>query len=920
MISIRRMSLGAGYKYLMESVAAGDGDPAGSNGLSRYYAESGTPPGVFVGAGLAGLDDGNGVEAGSPVSEEQLFNMLGMCADPITGRPLGRQPNRSHRAVAARVARRLEGVGASASADKRAEMVARIKAEEQARAGGFRAPVAGFDLTFSPPKSVSVTWAAGDEATRSVIYSCHRRAIDIVLGYAEAEVFHSRSGTGGVVQEDIDGVVAVAFTHFDSRAGDPQLHDHVVVLNRARSSVDGKWRTLDSRGLFSAVVSLSELHQGVLSDLLTAELGWGWDSRARRHSDHPRFEVTGVPDALLREFSQRAEAIETGAGVLVERFVAAHGRQPTAVEAVRLRQQAALETRPDKCHRSLAEMTVEWRHRARRYVGDEPEAWVASLQDRNDLPLLRASDLADEILADTASVTVQGVAERRATFCRANLLAEAHRQLHGVRFATPQERIRVAERTADLAVGQSLRLTVPELCHTPNRYRRPDGTSRLRPRGHEIYTTATLLEAEARLLDAGRQLNGPAVTATSVVTTINDRRSGQASRLFADQTAAIEQVATSGRVLDVLVGPAGAGKSTAMAVLRTVWEHGHGPGSVVGLAPSAAAAEVLAGQLGVDTENTAKWLTEHRHHPDRLAQITTLRARLARLPVDSPGRRQLVDRLGRAQAEVARWQLNAGQLVIIDEASLAGTFALDELVAAACDAGAKVLVVGDPAQLSGVEAGGMFATLVADREGLAPELTDVRRFEHDWEKTASLDLRAGRPEAIDAYQGHGRIVDGERSAMLDSLYRAWRTDVEAGLTSLMIAADLATVAKLNARARGERVAAGLVAAHGVAIAGGDSAGVGDEVITRQNNRSLATGRRWVRNGDRWTVTATHPDGSITVTRAKGGGQVVLPAAYVGDHVELGYASSAYRAQGRTVDTAHALVSRTASREVLYVPW
>ena len=85
MISLRRMTLGSGYRYLMESVAVGDGAPGHTSNLTRYYATSGTPPGVFLGAGLGGLDDGRGVEPGSAVTEQHLFNLLGMCADPITG-------------------------------------------------------------------------------------------------------------------------------------------------------------------------------------------------------------------------------------------------------------------------------------------------------------------------------------------------------------------------------------------------------------------------------------------------------------------------------------------------------------------------------------------------------------------------------------------------------------------------------------------------------------------------------------------------------------------------------------------------------------------------------------------------------------------------------------------------------------------
>ncbi len=132
--------------------------------------------------------------------------------------------------------------------------------------------------------------------------------------------------------------------------------------------------------------------------------------------------------------------------------------------------------------------------------------------------------------------------------------------------------------------------------------------------------------------------------------------------------------------------------------------------------------------------------------------------------------------------------------------------------------------------------------------------------------------------------------------------------MEDGKRSLMVAGDAATVAELNRRARADRIAAGQVAEHGLAVADGQTAGVGDEVVTRQNERRLATGKGFVKNGDRWTVTATNDDGSMVVKRAGGGGSVVLPAHYVAEHVELGYATTAHRAQGRTVDTAHAIVS------------
>ena len=302
MISIRRISLGGGFRYLMKSVAVGDGAPERTNNLARYYAESGAPPGTFLGAGLADVDGGHGIERGSAVTEEHLFNMLAACVDPVSGEPAGRTAATSPKA----------------------------------------APVAGFDLTFSPPKSVSVAWVLADEGTKAVIYECHRRAIDYVLSYAERTVFHSRSGTAGVVDEDVSGVVAASFTHWDSRAGDPQLHDHVVIWNRAKSVSDGRWRTLDSRAIFRSTVALSNLHQGVLADMLTEALGVGWDARSRRHSTRPKFEITGVPDALMAEFSQRFAQVEQAKDELVASFVAVHGRQPTNVEVLRMRQRATL--------------------------------------------------------------------------------------------------------------------------------------------------------------------------------------------------------------------------------------------------------------------------------------------------------------------------------------------------------------------------------------------------------------------------------------------------------------------------------------------------------------------------------------------------------------------------------------------------
>ena len=336
-MSIRRMTLGAGYRYLMSSVVRMDqAGPAA--GLQAYYAANGTPPGRFLGAGLAGLNNGQGVVSDSEVTEEGLWRMLGMLQDPVTGEQLGQAPPAQRREL-------IDHLG-------------RLRKPPQT--------VAGFDLTFSAPKSVSTAWALADDPTRARIYGAHRRALEAVIAYGESQVFATRMGKAGVVQEDIRGIIATAFDHWDSRAGDPQLHTHVVVLNRAQAVSDGGWRTLDSKALFRAAVGMSELYNGVLADELTAELGWAWAPEQRRRSAEPKWEVDGVPKDLREHFSQRSNAIETAKDDLVDNFASAHGRQPTAREVIQMRQQATLATRGDKHVRPLRELITEWKERARR--------------------------------------------------------------------------------------------------------------------------------------------------------------------------------------------------------------------------------------------------------------------------------------------------------------------------------------------------------------------------------------------------------------------------------------------------------------------------------------------------------------------------------------------------------------------------
>ncbi|QHC68455.1 relaxase domain-containing protein [Rathayibacter sp. VKM Ac-2759] len=877
---MRVMSAGDGYKYLLRTVAAADGDRSFSTPLTRYYAEAGTPPGQWLGSGVASLGSGQ-LAVGDRVSEAQLQLLMGMGRDPITGDPLG-LAFPAYKSTSERIEARIADLAPTMSPGAMGDAVAQIQAEETER--GTRRAVAGFDFTFSIPKSASVLWAVADAGTQALIGEAHHTAVAEVVAFMEREVAATRTGAtagdGAVAQVDVTGLVATAFDHFDSRAGDPHLHTHVVISNKVRTALDGKWRSLDGRPMHAAVVALSELHEAVFADHMTRTFGVKWEARDRGRDRNPAWAISGVPEELVAEFSTRARHIDTETDRLIADYVSKHGRRPAPATILKLRAQATLSTRPDKEVRSLADLTTEWRSRATAVLGQDATTWARNLTNNNSPLLLRADDVPLESIEELGTAVVEIVGEKRSTWRRWNLMAEASRQTMRWRFASMRDREAIVGMIADAAEQASLRLTPPDLATSPAAFRRVDGTSVFRPKHSTVFSSELLLAAEDRLVDRSRTLTAPAVSVGSVEK-ITSRPDSEGRVLSEDQADALMKIAVSGRMLDVLVGPAGAGKTTAMNALRRAWEVEHGTGSVVGLAPSAVAAQVLADDLGIQTENTAKWWQNHLVHGT---------------------------------------SFDAGQLVIIDEASLAGTLSLDRITHLAERAGAKVLLVGDFAQLQSVDAGGAFNLVVADRDE-APELVDVHRFTNAWEKSASLALRHGRTEVIGTYLDHDRIRGGEADLMTDAAYSAWRADRDIGLASVLVAETRDQATALNTRARADLILDGtLMPGPEVELADGTMTGAGDTIITRRNDRRLRNGKDWVRNGDTWAINDVRDDGSVTIRRTgrRFGGAIVLPAAYVAEHVDLGYAVTAHRAQGITTDTAHVLVEPTTTRENFYV--
>jgi conjugative relaxase-like TrwC/TraI family protein len=932
-MSLARLSAGCGYEYFTRHTARGDAPERTADGPASYYVHADCPPGIWLGRGLAGLPSHGQIQAGCVVTEQQMARLFGAGHDPVTDRPLGRgylAPKTASQRIAGTVAR----LAANLPPAERAAQIAAITAAEKVKR--TKQPVAGFDMTFSAPKSVSTLWALADADTQRAIADAHHAAVAATFALAESEVARSRTGFGGQERVPVQGLVAAAFDNYDSRAGDPQLHTHVTVANRVQTT-DGRWQTLDSRSLYAASVALSETYDVLLATNITSALGLTWEMRRRARDRNPRRELAAIPDRLMAEFSQRSVAINAAKDAGIEAFAAKHGRAPSTAQVLRIRQQATLTTRQAKQTVGLDEHRDRWSKRASAALGFDANAWAIEVTARAAAAKPRVTNpvvLDDAAIEQLAAVALDEVEAARSTWSRWNLVASACRALAAANsnFSTSAETLTARDRVTRAAMDR---------CVLLNPASDPGGaidplTRRSVRDAPEVFTSLEMLAAEDVILEAAESAAAP-----SILGPITPASSGVILR--PDQAAALTSICRSGLRCDVLVGPAGTGKTTTMAALRRAWEGAFGPGSVQGLAPSAAAAAVLGEELAIDAENTAQWLAQQRQQPVRAERITQLESKRNALAAAGRAADGIEAAITRARERYERWALRPGQLLIVDEAGMADTATLTALTRQVREADAKLLLVGDPEQLPAVGAGGMFHTLV-NRRPDAPQLADVQRFRNadgtvrSWEGDASLLLRRGDKAALAAYDVHGRLAGGGTDDMADAALTAWQADRRAGLRSLLIAADNDTVTSLNLRARDARIRDGEVTTVGAPLHDGTHAGVGDVIITRRIDRTLPIGiarekpgtsrnrsTDFVKNGDRFVVVGIGRGGSLTVRTdvpdsdpSEPAHIVELPADYVAEHVELGYAVTAHRAQGLTVDTTHTVAGIGMARETFYV--
>mgnify|MGYP000891927309 CR=1 FL=1 len=675
-MSVKKLAGGPVYDYLIGQVAVQDARvPAG--GLTSYYTERGEAPGTWIGSGLDGL----GMTAGEQVTEAQMIHLFGAGERPNAdqlraaatvaglspaeveaagrlGAPF-RKRDAARSEFAEELAARCRAWNAAAGRPVRAKLPEDVKAALRTQVGrecfvrahgrepvgetellgeiarwSKKSPVtvAGYDEVFSPPKSVSALWALADPQVAALIERCHQAAVRGALAYQERDALFTRIGTDGVRQVDTLGMVATAFVHRDSRAGDPDLHTHVAVANKVQN-VEGRWLAIDERAFYKSHVATSETYDALLRAQLTETLGVRWVARASRNGRRPVWEIDGVDPSLCARWSTRRADIEDEAATLATSFRDRHGRPPTGLEMIHLAQQANLATRQAKHEpRTLAEQRTTWRGQADQHLG--PQAVDQMLRQALTSHPQPAVNLGGEWLGRIAATVTREVEASRATWQGWHVRAEALRQLAGLPIAPGQ-----VEPIVDRIVGYVLHTTSFPLdpdddVTEPDALRRRDGHSVYQLAGSTTYSSGRIIAAERRLLSTAALTDGHSIDPQLVDLALLESVANGVS-LNEGQARLVRELATSGRRLQLAIAPAGTGKTTALTVLANAWTSSGG--TIIGLAHTAGtirleevlrfsdpaeAAASLALRNG-DPAAIAFYVDNQRLHPADTASITS---------------------------------------------------------------------------------------------------------------------------------------------------------------------------------------------------------------------------------------------------------------------------------------------------------
>ena len=698
----------------------------------------------------------------------------------------------------------------------------------------------GVELVVSAQKSVAVLGVIGRADDMHAILDAET---DATLAFLERwmERQGGRRGRAGT-RTATGGLVWARTRHATSRAGDPNPHDHVLVANVTEMlDARGGWKALDTAALRD-IVHGATMAGRVASAAKAVELGYAITPDAGPSGKLDHWKVDGIPDAVIEVFSKRSGDIDDE--------VEAKG-----FDSPRARGVAARNTRSAKSDEDEGSLSARWQAElqeigwpARRILRHLDHAAAVHHQ-----PLRTLTDQERQTLA-TDLVGPGGRLAAEKAFARTDIVRAAAPALYG---CAPSE----LDRVVDAVVSHAE--TIPLIGQ-------PGARSR-------VWVAASVLAAEQAVADvAGRLAQAEqraAVRSSALQQALVAKEQALGRPLSAGQYRAIEALATSGSGLDLVVGVAGAGKTTALEVARAAFEADSY--RVLGAATSGQAALNLQREAGVESRTIASivWRLEHE----------TLR-------------------------------LDNRTVVFVDEAGMTSDTDLLKLLVAATAAGSKVVAIGDHHQLGAVAPGGGLEAL-ADRHPDRVHVLDENVRQRDpGERAALAMLRSGSVAvAVDWYRHHDRLCPQPiRGDALDETVRDWDTDRTNGHDTIMLAWRRRDVAALNHRARQRLVEAGVVRGPELEAPGGLRYAAGDRVVTLAPSGD----GRFV-TSQRGQVTRVIGDEALAVTFDDGPTALLVGDELSADRLDHAYAVTVHRTQGATVDTAH-LYADGGGRELAYV--
>ncbi len=798
---------------------------------------------------------------------------------------------------------------------------------------GEHQTVAAYDLTFSPPKSVSVLWALDPQAAK-VIEAAHHKAVQDALASIE---WYTRLGHQGCEQYRVDHpALALNFQHRTSRALDPQLHSHVLVENRVTHN--GKDRTLDGTELFAQTKSAGMVYNLSLRASLTRDLAVVWTPTLENGVSG---DIVGIPQKLIDHFSSRRQEIEGKLDAWKSDFERQNDRSPTKREEKIAAEGFCLSTR--KAKKGAPSDTVDLREywRADALSVLNPEDVLAIAQEGMPGLLTRAKDAAKTFIRDRIDegkreqglldslVGVRSTEERAIDDVIAALEKSHHPSLN--RYQVNEELYRVLPMRGDETMAE-YKARVDEMYKqieaderivllTGEAEEELDNNAKglIKARQHRI-TTVAHLEKELQLFEDLATINNKQNVAVEVLRAhVNQLASDEQAEgvLNAGQAEALKTIVSSDSMTSVLIGAAGTGKTTALKVLKAGLDEAGW--NCLGLAKSGRAVSELSEAVG-NSMTLDRW------------RIDQLRDR-GFDPKDPEAleawRKTMRDDARRMERFFSPTQ-STRQMIIIDEASFAETEILQDVALYVRSTGSKLLLCGDHKQLGAVGKGGILMAIALseseETRGLlgmenvpVATITDVVRQREPWERKASKAIREGgksAEKAIDTYVGENRlhIADNVDRASTE-VAEATARDIANGLDVIAMAYNNEVVGKINRKAHEKLLEQGYLSADPI-----PGLAFHERERIRLTQNFYADRRLIASNNEVFTVLKK--TGSMVRLEQRRNGkkkQMELPIDFIADNSQLAYGLTTHGAQGMTVeDNARFIVTAQTIAESFYV--